>query len=85
MSALDGHIDFPQNTAPTVQSIDAKINAEEVTLYLRFPLSHSVTIFGAFSFIKNERSNGRNRIEFGKNSASEGNGLRFGARYYFNR
>lgn len=84
-SFIDGNIDFPTNTIPPLQSVEEIMKKRDLTIDLRLPISHSLTIFGGFSFQDNEFSNGGNGFELKKERNLNGFGFRLGARYYFNR
>jgi len=81
--SIDGNIDLP--TTVPLQSAKAKEDTSDVTLDLRIPISHSLTIITAFSFLSNELSTGEDPFELKKNRRLDGFGLRIGARFYFNR
>jgi len=85
-SSLGGDASFPNsNVTPVAVPIGVDTQTKDLTLDFRLPVSHSLTIFGGISVI-------RDNLDIDGNSAFEeqhrdldGYGVRFGARFYFNR
>jgi len=73
------------NTAlPNTNSLSTSQKTQDVTIDLRLPVSHELTLFGAFSVISQALTSNDGNLVFSNDSTLDGFGFRVGARYYFN-
>ncbi len=82
-SKLEGDITTKTSPTPVIQSSDLEM--QDVTLDVRFPVSHQITLFGEFSFFNQESSTDRFGAFQGEDNELDGFGFRIGGRYYFSR
>ncbi len=67
------------------RSQNSGLKTRDVTIDLRLPVSHEVTLFGAFSVLSQETSQESAFLLDEADNNLDGYGFRIGARYYFNR
>jgi len=82
-SKLEGDITTKTSPTPVIQSSDLEM--QDVTLDVRFPVSHQITLFGEFSYFSQELSTDSPGPFLGEESDLDGFGFRIGGRYYFSR
>lgn len=83
MTDIDG--DDVQTLDALASTANATQKTQDLTIDLRLPVSHELTLFGAFSVISQTVTTD-SRFPFqGQNQELDGFGFRIGARYYFNR
>ncbi len=83
-SSLGGDAAFP-GVVPSTKIVGVDTQTKDLTLDFRLPVSHSLTIFGGISVIRDEFGIDVNSVNFEQDRELEGYGVRFGARFYFNR
>lgn len=83
-TSLGGDASFPGVT-PAAAPVGVDIQKKDLRLDFRLPVSHSLTVFGEISVIIDEFTIDVNNINFEQDRESDGYGIRFGARFYFNR
>lgn len=82
-SSLGGDASFPTQSPTPPAGLD--IQTKDLTLDFRLLLSHSLTLFGGISVIRNEFAIEESAAHLEQDRELEGYGVRFGARFYFNR
>lgn len=70
---------------PITDSVTTARKTQDLTLDLRLPVSHEMTLYGAFSIISQELKSNEGLDFFSNDGTFDGFGFRIGARYYFNR
>ncbi len=87
LNSLGGDTSFLINGAGVPPAAATDLETKDLTLDFRLPVSHSLTVFGGISVIRNSFSiNGQTPLALEEqNRELDGYGIRFGARFYFNR
>ncbi|GEM_PF-6757731 len=88
MTDIDGpnlRVFASNSPAPTTDAVNVTQKTQDLTIDLRLPVSHELTLHGAFSIVSQELTSNDGVAVFSNNGDLDGFGFRIGARYYFNR
>ncbi len=70
---------------PITDAVTTTQKTQDLTLDLRLPVSHEMTLYGAFSVISQDLKSNEGIDFFSNDGTFDGFAFRIGARYYFNR